>query len=142
MLYGDLGTGKSTIARALIQSLDASITEVPSPTFTLMLPYTVDINGECVECVHADLYRLEDISEVYELGLIEMVGVQPLIIEWPERLADNMPADYISVHLNVAPNNAGRIVTLEFHGTFFHSYVQVIDAIHRAFPGKFHATPR
>ena len=83
LLEGDLGAGKTTLARAIIRSLSGGIEiEVPSPTFTLVQTY----EGGRMPVAHADLYRLGDGSEVGELGLADLARTHLLIIEWPDRL--------------------------------------------------------
>ncbi len=87
-LTGDLGAGKSTLARAFIRArLEDEHAEVPSPTFTLVQNYEDD-QGE--EIFHADLYRLTDPEEAYELGLDEAREQAICLIEWPDR----MPAEW------------------------------------------------
>ncbi|WP_375615646.1 tRNA (adenosine(37)-N6)-threonylcarbamoyltransferase complex ATPase subunit type 1 TsaE [Bartonella sp. AP58NXGY] len=81
-LQGDLGTGKSTIARTIIQTLANDNTiDVPSPTFTLMQSYQLPQ----FEIIHADLYRLSMEEEIDELGLYEACENNILLVEWPER---------------------------------------------------------
>ncbi len=79
-LHGDLGTGKTTLARAIIASLGHG-GEVPSPTFTIVEPY------DALEppLVHADFYRLESPCEAEELGLDDYRAGAALLAEWPER---------------------------------------------------------
>jgi len=81
-LTGDLGMGKSTLARGLIRALTHPDQDVPSPTFTLIQGY--DTPG--FELLHLDLYRLEDPEETRELGLDEALHDSVLLIEWPDRL--------------------------------------------------------
>lgn len=81
-LQGDLGTGKSTIARTIIQTLANDNTmDVPSPTFTLVQSYQLPK----FEIIHADLYRLSMAEEIDELGLHEAREKNILLVEWPER---------------------------------------------------------
>lgn len=91
-LHGNLGAGKSTLARALIRALGWG-GEVPSPTFTLVQGY--EPPDVAVPVWHVDLYRLESPAEADALGLFETDAA--LLIEWPERLGSRMPAD--ALHL-------------------------------------------
>ncbi|MDB5720772.1 MAG: tsaE [Alphaproteobacteria bacterium] len=80
-LYGDLGAGKTTLARGILRGLGFE-GEVASPTFPIVLPYEqLD-----VPLWHVDLYRIEDQAEVEELALDEALQDGALVIEWPERL--------------------------------------------------------
>ena len=104
-LVGDLGAGKTTLARALIRSHLGPETEAPSPTFTLVQTYP----GPRFDIWHFDLYRLEDPGEARELGLEEAVDGLSLI-EWPERLGRYLPPARLEVRLSL--EGAGRIARL------------------------------
>lgn len=104
-LYGDLGAGKTTLARALIRKLAGPDTEAPSPTFTLVQTYA----GPDFPIWHFDLYRLEDPGEARELGLEEAVDGLALI-EWPERLGRYLPGARLEVQLSF--DGSGRIARL------------------------------
>lgn len=109
LLQGDLGAGKSFLARAFLRALanDENL-EVPSPTFSLVQPYK--LNG--VDCLHADLYRLSDESEAEELGLFDDSAVR--LIEWPDRLPELADAASICVKLQNVPHEPGqRDVTIK-----------------------------
>ena len=80
-LSGDLGSGKTTLARAIIAALGHT-GEVPSPTFTIVESY----DGLTPPLVHADFYRLESPREVEELGLDDYREGAVLIAEWPEKV--------------------------------------------------------
>lgn len=104
-LYGDLGAGKTTLARALIRALMGLETEAPSPTFTLVQTYP----APNLPIWHFDLYRLEDPGEARELGLEEAVDGLALI-EWPERLGRYLPHARLEVRLSFGGD--GRIARL------------------------------
>lgn len=109
-LYGDLGAGKTTLARGLIQHLIGAGTEAPSPTFTLVQTY----QGPSFPIWHFDLYRLNEPGEARELGLEEAVDGLALI-EWPERLGRDLPHQRLEVRLSFgSPERigAGRIARL------------------------------
>jgi N-acetylmuramate 1-kinase len=98
-LEGDLGAGKTTFARCLIGALsDGAISEVPSPTFTLVQTYET----RRFDVAHFDLYRLTDPNEVLELGLDLALKRGIAIIEWPSRAADLLPPDRITLTLTEA----------------------------------------
>lgn len=108
-LVGDLGAGKTTLARGLIRRLAGAETDVPSPTFTLVQTYAT----AGLPVWHFDLYRLAGASEARELGLEEAVDGLALI-EWPERLGADLPLARLEVRLSFAGHGriAGRIARL------------------------------
>lgn len=101
-LHGDLGAGKSTLARFVLQALGWP-GEVPSPTFTLVQPYE-DLP---LPVWHVDLYRLAGPAEVDALGLFETDAA--LIIEWPERLGSRLPADALQLRLHGSGDEPRRL---------------------------------
>ena len=90
-LYGDLGMGKSEIARAVIQTLRGADTIVPSPTFTIVQNY----DG----ISHFDLYRIEDASELAEIGLEHAMQNDITLIEWPQIACDMLPKNTINLYI-------------------------------------------
>lgn len=107
-LHGDLGAGKTTLARALIQSLNPDETEVPSPTFTLVQVYECPLGP----LAHLDLYRLSEPSEVYALGWDELrLGV--MLVEWPERLGSLLPTPRVDATLAFGKTEGERTLRLE-----------------------------
>lgn len=109
LLYGDLGAGKTTLARAILQALNPSITEVPSPTFTLVQSY--DTPKGAVH--HFDLYRLKSETELEELGWDEARAEGIVLVEWPERLGQHIPAGAKIVRLTLMPSTGTRNALIE-----------------------------
>jgi len=95
-LQGDLGAGKTTLARGLLRSLAGDPhMDVPSPTFTLVEVYEFPT----IAVWHFDLYRLKQADDVWELGLEQALGEAVSLIEWPERLGSLLPADRLEIRL-------------------------------------------
>ncbi len=112
-LSGDLGAGKTTLARALIRYLakDPAIA-VPSPTFTLMQSYDLPR----FPLVHADLYRLSSPSELAELGFEDLPEEAVVLLEWPDRAAGFLPADRIDIALTLMPQHGLEMRTARLTG--------------------------
>lgn len=104
LLQGELGTGKSTLARALIQSLGHD-GPVPSPTYTLIEPYVLSIGP----VYHVDLYRIGSDEELEFLGWDEL-GDGLALIEWPERAPALLSQADICIEMRYA--KTGRDVAL------------------------------
>lgn len=97
-LHGDLGMGKSEIARTVIQTLRGDDTVVPSPTFTIVQNY----DG----ISHFDLYRINDASELTEIGLPYAIANDITLIEWPDIATDVLPND--TIHIYLTEHGSGR----------------------------------
>lgn len=110
-LHGDLGAGKSTLARALLRALGVA-GAIRSPTYTLVERYPV----EGGEAWHLDLYRIGDAGELEFLGLDE--GAAELwLVEWPERGGAALPRADLQVDLSVEGNGrAARLVAASPQG--------------------------
>ncbi|MES2728958.1 MAG: tRNA (adenosine(37)-N6)-threonylcarbamoyltransferase complex ATPase subunit type 1 TsaE [Pseudomonadota bacterium] len=110
LLQGDLGAGKTTLARALIRSLcNAPTLDVPSPTYTLLQTYDSALGP----IWHFDLYRLHHPDEVIELGWEDVNTTFLTLVEWPERLGDLQPHNAITLTLNmVGTSDTARSITV------------------------------
>lgn len=122
-LSGDLGAGKTTLARAIVRAFcgDEEI-EVPSPTFTLVQPYLSSRGA----LSHFDLYRISDPGEVEELGLDDSVEDGIALVEWPDRLGADVPGERLDIHIEDV-SGEGRAITLSGHGT----WTQRLERIHQ-----------
>lgn len=99
LLEGDLGAGKTTLARAVIEALTGE-QDAPSPTYTLVQTYELREGGELW---HADLYRVEDEHELEELGLEDAFDFAICLIEWPDRLGAMRPNTYLELDIRPEP---------------------------------------
>jgi len=108
-LHGDLGAGKSTLARGWLRALGIT-GAIRSPTYTLVERYPLQGGGEAL---HLDLYRIGAPAELEFLGLDER-DIRLWLVEWPERGAAALPGPDLVVRLDVAGH--GRLCALEFRG--------------------------
>ena len=105
LLIGNLGAGKTTLAKGIVEGLAAATPdEVSSPTFTLIHEY----GGGRV--YHIDLYRLEEPREVATLGLEELFDRKAVVlIEWGERFPQLMPDDRVEIHIRPTEDDTREI---------------------------------
>jgi tRNA threonylcarbamoyladenosine biosynthesis protein TsaE len=118
-LSGDLGSGKTSFARAFIAALPepsggTANEEVPSPTFTLVQIY----RRAPAEVWHVDLYRLERPEDAYELGIEDAFGAAISLIEWPENLGPLLPAEHLEIALDFGATPGARRAVLTGHGSW------------------------
>ena len=102
-LFGDLGAGKTTLARGLLAALGLT-GEAPSPTFAIVQPYSPPEVRLAV--AHVDLYRLDHPEDAAELGLEDYREDGVLLIEWPERLEGTLWREALRLHLTRTPDGA------------------------------------
>jgi len=108
LLAGDLGAGKTTLARAMLKARGLA-GEAPSPTFAIVQPYAppeVDL-----AIAHVDLYRIEAADELIELGLDDYLHDGALLIEWPERLGGEAWPDALA--LTISGSGSARVLTVD-----------------------------
>lgn len=110
LLDGDLGAGKTALARAVIRTLvgDPRL-EVPSPSFALVQPY----DAATGPILHADLYRLSSEAEIDELGLFDRPETI-VLVEWPARAPSLTGRADVSIHLSVPKGGQGRDIDIDF----------------------------
>ena len=108
LLIGNLGAGKTTLAKGIVEGHNGtSINEVSSPTFTLIHQYGEDCSRQVH---HIDLYRLDEIREVESLGLDELFAGQTLILlEWAERFPSLLPAKRTQIRLRTLDDDSREI---------------------------------
>lgn len=107
LLAGELGAGKTVLVRGLVQALDCA-DRVTSPTFCLIQSYE---GSQMLH--HLDLYRLESLAEIADLGLEELAEEGILAIEWSEKLGPLAPEQALRVRLAYGESPDERLVSFE-----------------------------
>jgi len=106
LLYGEMGTGKTTLIKELIKQLGV-MEIVNSPTFSLVNEY---ITTDEKSIYHFDFYRIEDESEAYDMGFEEYFFSKSwCFIEWPEKVENLLPLDAVAIHLTINMDNTRNI---------------------------------
>jgi tRNA threonylcarbamoyladenosine biosynthesis protein TsaE len=109
-LHGELGAGKTFLTRSLLHAAGYA-GRVKSPTYTLVEPYTITLNGQAAELMHFDLYRMSTPEEFIEAGFREHFGAGKVcVVEWPEQAAGLIPPADIDVYITA--EGEGRAVEL------------------------------
>lgn len=109
VLEGELGAGKSELARGIARGLGVTET-VTSPSFTILNVYE---SGRC-PLYHFDWYRLESEEELYELGMDEYLGGDGIaVVEWAERCPEAVPENVLRIRLEVTGGENRRITVNE-----------------------------
>jgi tRNA threonylcarbamoyladenosine biosynthesis protein TsaE len=112
-LEGDLGAGKTTFARHLIQGLGYE-GRVKSPTYTLCESYPLTINSSALSMNHFDLYRMRDPLEWQEAGFVEHFDEPGFcLVEWPEKAGGTLPAFDIEIYLVAGEEECERKISLK-----------------------------
>ena len=117
VLAGDLGTGKTMWVKGFAAGL--GVTEpVTSPTFTLVRPY----QGTALTLIHADVYRLDRLSEVVDLDIVEQLDDRAVAcIEWGDLAEPALPADFLEIRLEHGATDDERILTFRPVGPGWHA---------------------
>ena len=128
-LSGKLGSGKTTLARAIIRNACNSVGDIPSPTFNLVQSYEV-FTG--FEIWHLDLYRLNSIEEAMMLGLEEALIEHCCIIEWPGLIKQIIPPHSIHIQLDFQDINSislsnQRIITIKTSDPIMDSFDRLYE---------------
>jgi tRNA threonylcarbamoyladenosine biosynthesis protein TsaE len=110
-LEGDLGAGKTALTRAMLHAAGHK-GAVKSPTYTLSEPYRIELDGQTVNLIHYDLYRMSSAEEFLDAGFREdFDGNNICVVEWPEKGAPVLPPPDVQILLSVS--GLGRTVELQ-----------------------------
>jgi tRNA threonylcarbamoyladenosine biosynthesis protein TsaE len=123
LLSGDLGTGKTCLTQGIARGLNCSA-PVNSPSFVLMNEY----DGR-ETLFHVDLYRIEDVEELDDLGLWDYAERGVLVIEWPERGAELLPGDGLVVELRYCDIDRQRRLRFLPRGNRGNELVQLVQSL-------------
>ena len=111
VLVGDLGAGKTAFAQGLARGLGVE-EPVTSPTFTIVQEY----EGR-VPLAHVDVYRLDRVQELYDLGFDELVDDDGVtVVEWGDLVEQAVPADHLVVRIEPGAADNERVLELSYHG--------------------------
>jgi tRNA threonylcarbamoyladenosine biosynthesis protein TsaE len=109
-LHGELGAGKTSLTRALVQAAGHT-GRVKSPTYTLVEPYAISVQNQALQLMHFDLYRMGSPEEFIDAGFREYFDSDHLcVVEWPEQAQGLLPPADLDLFLSVA--GEGRTVEL------------------------------
>jgi tRNA threonylcarbamoyladenosine biosynthesis protein TsaE len=132
LLAGDLGAGKTAFAQGFGAALGVA-ERITSPTFTLVNQY----RGRRLELNHLDVYRLDQLDEVLDLGLAEMLdegGVT--LIEWGDTIIPALPADYLEVRLRLGEGDDDRVFEIELVGPRWSARTRALSTALRPWLGE------
>jgi tRNA threonylcarbamoyladenosine biosynthesis protein TsaE len=113
LLAGDLGAGKTAFTQGLARGLGVK-EQVTSPTFTLLRPY----EGERLRLLHADVYRLDHLREVVDLGIVEQLDdrASAACVEWGDLAEPVLPADFLEIRIEYTEADDERVLRFRVVG--------------------------
>ncbi len=110
LLVGDLGAGKTAFAQGLARGLGVD-EPVTSPTFTIVQEY----QGR-LRLAHVDVYRLDRVQDLYDVGFDELVDDGVTVVEWGDLVEQVVPAEHLVVRIEPGPADNDRVLELSYHG--------------------------
>jgi tRNA threonylcarbamoyladenosine biosynthesis protein TsaE len=121
-LVGGLGAGKTAFAQGVAQGLGVA-GPVTSPTFTIVQEY----EGR-LPVAHVDVYRLDTVQDLYDLGFDELIDDgRVTIVEWGDRVVQALPADHLVIRIDPGAADNERVLELSFRGARWHSRRAAIE---------------
>ncbi len=133
-IQGDIGAGKTTLVRYMLQSTMSPSTTIISPSFMLMQQYNIRLATENNAILwHIDGYRLNSDAEIYELGIEELAETSILLIEWPEKFQEFLPVSRLEVNIDITGENS-RYVQLAGYGKWQSRLQQLADEFYDRTP--------
>ncbi|TPV31517.1 tRNA (adenosine(37)-N6)-threonylcarbamoyltransferase complex ATPase subunit type 1 TsaE [Paucihalobacter ruber] len=107
--YGDMGAGKTTFIKAIVKALGSNDV-VSSPTFSLVNPYVTEKDT----IYHFDLYRVQDVEELYQIGIEDYLDSDAwILIEWPQIIADLLPETHSALYFSTVNNDVRSLKLTE-----------------------------
>ncbi len=122
-LFGELGTGKTTLTKGIAAGLEIS-DEITSPTFQLHKSY----RGRCI-LNHLDLYRLQNKPDLANIAVEELLEEGVTVVEWGELLIELLAPAYLEISIDFSPDYSGRIVTVTPHDPKYEHYLRSITDV-------------
>ena len=123
LLVGDLGAGKTAFAQGLARGLGID-EPVTSPTFTIVQEYAGRL-----PLAHVDVYRLDRVQDLYDLGFDELVdGNGVTVVEWGDLVEQSVPADHLVVRIDPGPADSERVLDLSYHGPSWRAREEAVEA--------------
>jgi tRNA threonylcarbamoyladenosine biosynthesis protein TsaE len=125
LLGGDLGAGKTTFTQGLARALGV-VERVTSPTFTLVHSY----DGRGLRLLHADVYRLDHLQEVIDLGLPELLEEgAAAVVEWGDLAAPVLLPDHLNIRMVFGPGDDDRVIDLQPVGEHWRSRLPALEGL-------------
>lgn len=120
-LYGNLGSGKTVLAKGIAQGLGVNPDSVISPTFVILRPYNTK-----PQLYHFDLYRLAAQKDIEALGIEDYFYSDAIsVIEWPDRLACFLPKEFLKIELKIKNKNS-RALKISGLGKYYKEKAKII----------------
>ena len=126
LLVGDLGAGKTAFAQGLARGLGIE-DPVTSPTFTIVQEY----EGR-LPLTHVDVYRLDRVQDLHDLGFDELVDDGVTVVEWGDLVEQAVPAEHLVVRIGPGAADTERVLDLSFHGSRWRGRQAAVEQALRA----------